>query len=75
LTELVELHERLSLPARPAHVAGIALNTHRLGTEDARQAIEAATQETGLPVDDPVRFGPMAILDAVLQHVPSGITN
>ena len=73
LAELVELHERLSLPARPARVAAVALNTHRLGTEDAKQAIEAAAGETGLPVDDPVRFGPMSILDAVLRHVPSGI--
>jgi uncharacterized NAD-dependent epimerase/dehydratase family protein len=75
LSDLVELHERLSLPARPARVAAVALNTHRLGAEDARQAIEAAAEETGLPVDDPVRFGPMAILDAVLRQVPSGITS
>jgi uncharacterized NAD-dependent epimerase/dehydratase family protein len=75
LADLVELHERLSLPARPARVAAVALNTHRLGPEDARQAIEEAAADTGLPVDDPVRFGPMAILDAVLRHVPSGITS
>src|SRR5213595_2995885 len=30
LAELVELHERLSLPARPARVAAIALNTSEL---------------------------------------------
>jgi uncharacterized NAD-dependent epimerase/dehydratase family protein len=75
LAELVELHERLSLPARPARVVAVALNTHGLGAEDAGRAIEAAAEETGLPVDDPVRFGPMAILDAVLRHVPSGITS
>jgi uncharacterized NAD-dependent epimerase/dehydratase family protein len=75
LADLVELHERLSLPARPARVVAVALNTHRLETEAARQAIEVAAEETGLPVDDPVRFGPMAILDAVLRHVPSGITS
>jgi uncharacterized NAD-dependent epimerase/dehydratase family protein len=75
LVDLVELHERLSLPARPARVAAVALNTRRLGTEEARREIEAAAEETGLPVDDPVRFGPMALLDAVLQQVPSGITS
>jgi len=66
LAELVELHERLSLPARPARVAAVALNTHRLGPEEAREAIAAAAEETGLPADDPVRFGPMPLLEAVL---------
>jgi uncharacterized NAD-dependent epimerase/dehydratase family protein len=73
LPELVELHERLSLPARPARVAAIALNTRRLEPEAAREAIRVVAAETGLPVDDPVRFGPMPLLDAVLERVPSGI--
>ena len=55
--ELVELHERISLPARPAKVAAIALNTRNLDEEAARAAIAAAEAETGLPADDPVRFG------------------
>ena len=67
LAELVELHERLSLPLRPANVACIAMNTRFLGEEDARAAIEAAAAETGLPADDPVRFGPDKLLDAVVQ--------
>jgi uncharacterized NAD-dependent epimerase/dehydratase family protein len=73
LPTLVELHERMSLPARPARVAAIALNTSRLGAERAREAIAAAAEETGLPADDPVRFGSMPLLDAVLAHSPSGI--
>jgi uncharacterized NAD-dependent epimerase/dehydratase family protein len=73
LGELVDLHERLSLPARPARVAAIALNTHRLGPDEARETIAAAREETGLPADDPVRFGPMALLDAVFEWLPSGI--
>jgi uncharacterized NAD-dependent epimerase/dehydratase family protein len=66
LRELVELHERLALPARPARVAAIALNTHAVGEEEARAAIAAAEEETGLPADDPVRFGAAKLLDAVL---------
>jgi uncharacterized NAD-dependent epimerase/dehydratase family protein len=66
LRELVELHERLALPARPARVAAIALNTRALGDEEARAAVEAAEQETGLPADDPVRFGAAKLVDAVL---------
>jgi uncharacterized NAD-dependent epimerase/dehydratase family protein len=68
LTELVELHERLSLPARPAKVACIAMNTRFLGEEEARAAIEATAAETGLPTDDPVRFRPEKLLEAVVQR-------
>ena len=66
LRELVELHERLALPARPARVVTIALNTRALGEEEARAAIAAAEDETGLPADDPVRFGAAKLVDAVL---------
>ncbi len=66
LSELVELHERIALPARRAHVAALALNTRLLDEDEARAAIAAAEDETGLPADDPVRFGPATILDAVL---------
>jgi len=66
LRELVELHERISLPARRARVAAIALNTRLLDENEAHAAIRAAEAETGLPADDPVRFGPARILDAVL---------
>jgi uncharacterized NAD-dependent epimerase/dehydratase family protein len=66
LSELVDLHERLALPARPARVVAIALNTRRVREEKARQAIAAAEAETGLPADDPVRFGAGKLVDAVL---------
>ena len=67
LAELVELHERISLPARPAKVAAIALNTRTLDEAGARAAVAAAEAETGLPADDPVRFGADRLLDAVLR--------
>jgi uncharacterized NAD-dependent epimerase/dehydratase family protein len=66
LSELVELHERMALPVRPAEVVAIALNTRNLDEEDARAAIAAAEDETGLPADDPVRFGSTKLVDAVL---------
>jgi uncharacterized NAD-dependent epimerase/dehydratase family protein len=69
LRELVELHERISLPARKAKVAAIALNTRTLDEGEARAAIELAEAETGLPADDPVRFGADRLLDAVLAVV------
>jgi D-glutamate N-acetyltransferase len=66
LSELVALHERLSLPARRAHVAAVALNTSALTEHDALAAIAAAEAETGLPAADPVRFGAGPLVDAVL---------
>jgi uncharacterized NAD-dependent epimerase/dehydratase family protein len=66
LSELVDLHERASLPARRAPVACIAVNTRDLDEEEARAEIAAAEAEAGLPADDPVRFGADKLLDAVL---------
>jgi len=67
LGELVELHERCSLLARPAKVAAIALNTRALEEGVARAAIAAAAAETGLPVDDPVRFGSAGFISLLLE--------
>jgi uncharacterized NAD-dependent epimerase/dehydratase family protein len=69
LAELVELHERTALIARPARVACIALNTRDLDEAEARRAIAAAEEETGLPAGDPVRFGAAPLVDAVLAQV------
>jgi D-glutamate N-acetyltransferase len=70
LRNLVELHERFALPARPAKVAAVALNTRALAEEEARAAVAAAEEETGLPADDPVRFGAAKLVDAVLAAAP-----
>ncbi|HSC50015.1 MAG TPA: DUF1611 domain-containing protein [Gaiellaceae bacterium] len=67
LRELIELHERISLPLRPARVACLALNTAHLPEDEARTAIATVEAETGLPTDDPVRFGAGPLLDAVLS--------
>jgi D-glutamate N-acetyltransferase len=67
LRELVELHQWMSLKLRPAKVACIALNTSFVSEREAREAIAAAESETGLPVDDPVRYGAVKLVDAVVQ--------
>ena len=66
LSELVDLHERMSLKLRRARVACVALNTMGRSDAEAREAIAAAEAETGLPTDDPVRFGAGRLLDSVL---------
>jgi uncharacterized NAD-dependent epimerase/dehydratase family protein len=70
LPELVALHERISLRARPGKVAALALNTRGLDDEQARAAIAEAADQTGLPADDPVRFGPDRLLAEVLAALP-----
>ena len=69
LRELVELHESISLPRRRASVACLAINTAELAEDEAHAAIVAAEAETGLPADDPVRFGSGKLLDAVLERI------
>jgi uncharacterized NAD-dependent epimerase/dehydratase family protein len=71
LRELVELHERTSLLARPARVLAIALNTRLLDEPAARAAVAAAEADTGLPAGDPVRFGAGALLEAVRADTPA----
>ena len=65
LAELVETYERLAAAVRPAVVAAVAVNTRGLDDAGARSAIAAAAGETGLPADDPVRFGGERLLEAV----------
>jgi len=72
LSELVALHERISLLARPAKVLAVALNTRDLDDDAARAAIAAAEAETGLPADDPVRFGAAKLVDALAPILEKG---
>jgi uncharacterized NAD-dependent epimerase/dehydratase family protein len=65
LSQVAELYERISLIPRPAKVLAVALNTRDLDDEAARAAVEAAEAETGLPADDPVRFGAAKLVDAL----------
>ena len=70
LVELVALHERISLPARRAGVVCVAVNTAQIERDDAaRAAVAEIAAETGLPAEDPVRFGAATLLDAVLARL------
>jgi uncharacterized NAD-dependent epimerase/dehydratase family protein len=60
----------MSLKLRPAKVVALYLNTSQVSEEEARAAIAAAEEETGLPADDAVRFGAGKLLDAVLNGRP-----
>jgi len=69
LPALVDLHERISLPARKAKVAAVALNTRLLDETGARATIAVAEAETGLVADDVVRFGPERVIDSLLAEL------
>lgn len=67
--ELIATYEGLCATVKPTKVVGIALNTHGLTEERARQEIALAQAETGLPVDDVVRFAPHALWNAVAPQL------
>ncbi len=60
LSEVVKLYEMLASGMGAfgeIKVRGIALNTFHLAEEEARNAIENVSAETGLPCTDVIRFG------------------
>ena len=58
----------MSLIARPAKVAAVALNTRELDEDDALAAIAEAEAATGLPAGDPVRFGADSLAGLLLSQ-------
>jgi uncharacterized NAD-dependent epimerase/dehydratase family protein len=70
LRPFIDIHETIAGLVAPSRVVAIALNTSLIPDEaDARRTIEAIATETGLPTDDPVRFGPDALWPAVRDRV------
>ena len=66
LPSVIALHEAIANPLRRTKTIGISLNTADLSDRDARAAIDRASDETGLPAVDPVRFDPAPLVDAVI---------
>lgn len=65
LREYIRLYETMGSAVHPTKVIGICLNTYDMSEDAARRACDAASQETGLPATDPVRFSADPLLDAV----------
>jgi uncharacterized NAD-dependent epimerase/dehydratase family protein len=57
LHDLVRLYEETAAPVHAARVLAIALNTYALSEDEARDAVRAAGEETGLYTTDVVRWG------------------
>jgi uncharacterized NAD-dependent epimerase/dehydratase family protein len=59
LPGFIDLHERVAGLVAPSKVIALALNTSLYRDDAEAQAIiDSLARETGLPADDPVRFGP-----------------
>ncbi len=71
LSEVVQLYESVAAAGgtfSPARVVGIALNTFGLHEKEAREAIAAVSQETGLTCTDVVRFGAEPLLTRIVDE-------
>jgi len=70
LPGFIRLHEEVAGLVAPSKVVGIALNTMLYpADDDARRVIDEIALETGLPTDDPVRFGGDRLWPAVRDAV------
>ncbi len=70
LNDFIRLHEQVAGLVAPSKVVAMALNTSLYPDEgDARRVIAEIAAETGLPTDDPVRFGPGRLWTAIQAGV------
>jgi len=67
--DLIRIYEGLCAGVKPARVVAVALNTYGLDDDAARAAIDDARDQTGVPCDDLVRFGPDALYAAFAPQV------
>jgi uncharacterized NAD-dependent epimerase/dehydratase family protein len=65
LQYLVRMYESACDPIFSSRVVAIALNTYDLDEARARDAAARAERETGLPADDPVRWGSKRIYESL----------
>jgi uncharacterized NAD-dependent epimerase/dehydratase family protein len=74
LPGFIAIHEQVAALVAPSRVVAVALNTSLIHDEiEARRIIAATAAETGLPVDDPVRFGGDALwreIEAAVDGLP-----
>jgi uncharacterized NAD-dependent epimerase/dehydratase family protein len=68
LPEFIRLHESVARLVAPSKVVAVALNTMLYPSDDdARRVIDEIAAETGLPTDDPVRFGADRLWPAIRE--------
>lgn len=79
LRPFIAVHEQVAGLVAPSRVVAVALNTVAIRDDAAARAeIERVAAETGLPVDDPVRFGPgplWAAIERAVEGLPWVVEN
>jgi uncharacterized NAD-dependent epimerase/dehydratase family protein len=75
----IALHEQVAGLVAPSRVVAVALNTASIASDDeARAEVARVAAETGLPCDDPVRFGAGALwasIEHAVQALPWVVEN
>ena len=70
LRPYIDIHERVAGLIAPSKVVAVALNTSLYPDDaEARRIIGAVAAETGLPTDDPYRFGADRLWSAIREGV------
>ena len=73
LPEFIRIHEQVAGLVAPARVVAVALNTSLYAEDaDARRLIAETAELTGLPTDDPYRFGGGRLFVAIRQSLEPG---
>jgi len=68
LAEMIRVYETMAAAVqKPAPVISIVVNTLGMSDTESREELKRAEDETGLPADDPVRFGSERILQSILD--------
>jgi uncharacterized NAD-dependent epimerase/dehydratase family protein len=68
LLPFIRLHEQVASLVAPCRVVAVALHTGRMPEPEARAEIARIAAETGLPTDDPVRFGADRLLEGIVAQ-------
>jgi len=69
VAENIRSYELAANMVAPSQVAAVALNTRLLTEEQAHAEIAAVAASTGLPVDDPYRFGPERLFASLRSRI------
>jgi uncharacterized NAD-dependent epimerase/dehydratase family protein len=74
IAEHIRAHEVVAALVEPSKVIGIALNTSLYeDAAEARRVIAQTAAETGLPVDDPYRFGAGPFFAAIRERLEASV--
>jgi len=69
LPYVIQLHETLMSPFKPARVLGINLYSKDMSLEESQQACESVYEKTGLAVEDMVKSPKRIVAEKILRDL------